>query len=56
MCSYPFEKTTKLEEIILDKTIVHSLTLKDFNHSRILMLSMQPKFFLLFIEINQNLN
>ena len=37
MCSQPFGKTTKIEEILSDKTIIHSLTLKDFNQSQILM-------------------
>ena len=57
MCSYPFRKTTKLEEIISNKSLVYSLMIKDFSLSKILMDSMHPKavpFFLLF-EINQNL-
>ena len=29
MCSQPFRKTAKLEEILSDKTIVHSLIIKD---------------------------
>ena len=28
MCSYPFRKTAKLEEILSDKSIVHSLMIK----------------------------
>ena len=54
MCSYPFRKTAELEEVLSNKSIVHSLIIKDFSYSRILIDSMQPKF-VPFIELNQNL-
>ena len=31
MCSYPFRKIAKIEEIIPDKSIVHGLIIKDFS-------------------------
>ena len=54
MCSYPFRKTAKLEEILLDKTIVHNLIIKDLVNPAFWCSPCNQKF-ASFIEINQNL-